>query len=100
MDGPPVVLVSESSATHSRPGEDQAHDKQAIPRSHFRMIKFGRRDQVYDIVLDLLLEMEKSSKAVVRSHFRKVDGKDDARGSKKDKFFVPRLMTNIFRLAT
>jgi hypothetical protein len=70
MDGPPVVLVNESSATHGRPGEDLAHHVQGINRTHSDLIKFGRQDQEYYVVLGFLLDFADSAEEVVRRRFR------------------------------
>jgi hypothetical protein len=51
-----------------------AHHVQAINRSHFGMIKFGRRDQEYHIVLGFLLDFADSATEVVRKRFGEVAG--------------------------
>ncbi len=76
MSGRSVVLVTESSATHGRPGEDQAHHVQAINRSHFDIVKFRRRDLEYDKVLSFLIEFAASALEVVRMRFQEMDGMD------------------------
>ena len=70
MSGPPAVLVSASSATHSRPGEDQAHDIHAINRSHSEMVKYSRRDVDYNIVLGFLEEFSISAPDIIEARFR------------------------------
>ncbi len=74
MTGSPVVLVNESSATHGRPGEDQAHNVQAINRTHSDMVKFGRRDETYKLVAGFLHEFAESTAAVNEVRFRAADG--------------------------
>ena len=69
MSGPPAVLVNASSATHSRPGEDQAHDIHAVNRSHSEMVKFGRRDVDYNIVLGFLEEFAISAPKIIEARF-------------------------------
>lgn len=49
MTGPRTVLVEQSSATHTRPWENQAHQVQAIDRNHSDMVKF---DHEYDLDLE------------------------------------------------
>ena len=56
MSGPLPVLVDASSATHGRPGEDQAHDIQALNRTHSELVKFKRQDLDYSVVLGFLQE--------------------------------------------
>lgn len=70
MSGPPAVLVNASSATHSRPGEDQAHDIHAINRSHSEMVKFSRKDVDYNIVLGFLKEFLISAPDIIEARFR------------------------------
>ena len=41
MTGPSTVLVEQSSATHTRPWENDAHHVQAIDRNHSDMVKFN-----------------------------------------------------------
>ncbi len=74
MTGSPVVLVNESSATHGRPSEDQAHIVQAINRTHSDMVKFGRRDEAYKLVTGFLQEFAESAAAVIEARFRIADG--------------------------
>ncbi|KAL8878972.1 MAG: hypothetical protein Q9198_003325 [Flavoplaca austrocitrina] len=74
MTGPLSVLVDASSATHGRPGEDQAHHIQALNRNHSEMVKFGRKDVDYDIVLGFLKEFAKSASDIIRARFS-LDGK-------------------------
>ncbi len=73
--GPPVVLVNESSATHGRPGENLAHMVQAINSTHSDMVKFGRRDHAYHIVLGFLLDFVDSAGEVIKKRFHHVDGR-------------------------
>lgn len=74
MCGPPVVLVNESSATHARLGENQAHQVHAFNRSHFDMVKFGHRDQDYQIVLGFLLQFAQSATEVVKKRLLEENG--------------------------
>ncbi len=76
MSGPPVVLVNESSATHGRPGEYQAHHVHALDRSHFDMVKFRRHDQGYNTVLSFLVEFTDSALDVVKKRFKQAHGED------------------------
>ena len=69
MSGPPAVLVNASSATHSRPGEDQAHDIHAVNRNHSEMVKFGHRDVDYTIVLGFLEEFAVSATDIIEARF-------------------------------
>ena len=69
MSGPPAVLVNASSATHSRPGEDQAHDIHAVNRSHSEMLMFSRRDVDYNIVLGFLQEFAISAPKIIEARF-------------------------------
>jgi hypothetical protein len=66
------VLVNESSATHGRPGEDMAHHIQGISRSHFDMVKFGRRDPEYYVVFGFLVDFTNSATEVVKKRFCKI----------------------------
>ncbi len=68
------MLVNESSATHGRPGEDLAHHVQAINRSHSDMVKFGRHDQEYQVVLGFLLDFIDDATEVITKRFRRNDG--------------------------
>lgn len=45
MTGPLTILVEQSSATHTRPWENETHHVQAIDRNHKDMVKF---DHDYD----------------------------------------------------
>ncbi len=72
--GPCVVLVNETSATHSRPGEDLAHNVQAIDRTHSDMVKFSRRDEAYNLVLSFIQEFADAATAVVEARFRAKQG--------------------------
>ena len=69
MSGPPAILVNASSATHSRPGEDQAHDIHAVNRSHSEMLKLSRRDVDYNIVLGFLEEYVISAPDIIEARF-------------------------------
>jgi len=51
MTGPPAVLVTKSSATHCRPGEDGPEHMCAINRTHSELVKFSDQDHEYDKVL-------------------------------------------------
>jgi hypothetical protein len=62
-------LVNESSATHGRPSEDKAHHVHAINRSHSELVKYARRDEVYDIVLGFLQEFAGAAIDVVKARF-------------------------------
>lgn len=73
MTGPPSVLVDASSATHGRPGEDQVHHIHPLNRNHSEMVKFGRKDVEYGIVLGFLEEFAKSASDVIRARFS-IDG--------------------------
>ncbi len=70
MTGPPVVLVDETSATQARPFEDQAHNIQGINRTHSDLVKFGGRDEAYDIVLSYLEEFAENAVDVVKARFK------------------------------
>lgn len=61
MSGPLALLVNESSATHGRPGENEAHDVQAINRDHSHMVKFSLHDVNYIMVLGFLKEIAAST---------------------------------------
>lgn len=74
MTGSPVVLVNETSATHCRPGENQAHNVQAINRTHSGMVKFGRRDETYILVVGFLQDFADSATAVIEARFREAKG--------------------------
>jgi hypothetical protein len=74
MCGPPTVLVNESSAKHGRPGEDKAHHVQAINRSHSDMVKFGRGDTDYDVVVGYLEDFTECAIEVVKNRFQQADG--------------------------
>ena len=54
MNGPYAVLVNEASATHGRPGENEAHNIQPINSTHSEMVKFGIRDPNYKLVAGFL----------------------------------------------
>ena len=69
MSGPPAVLVNASSATHSRPGEDQAHDIHAVNRTHSEMMKFSRKDVDYNIVAGFLDEFAISAPDIIEARF-------------------------------
>lgn len=71
MTGPPTILVAESSATHGRPGEDKAHNVQAINRTHSELVKYRRGDQDYLVVLDLLRVFAASAVEVIQTRFRR-----------------------------
>lgn len=73
MTGPPSVLVDASSATHGRPGEDQAHHIHPLNRNHSEMVKFGRKDVDYGTVLDFLKEFAESASDVIRTRLS-IDG--------------------------
>ncbi|EHK27081.1 uncharacterized protein TRIVIDRAFT_34530 [Trichoderma virens Gv29-8] len=51
MIGPPAVLVTKSSATHSRPWEDGSEHICAIARTHSDIVKFGPHDPDYRNVI-------------------------------------------------
>jgi hypothetical protein len=75
MTGPPVVLVNETSATHGRPNEDQAHNVQSIKSSHSDMVKFSRRDEDYVLVLGFLTEFAETAGAVIEARFQEAKSK-------------------------
>ena len=54
MSGPHAVLVNEASATHGRPGENEAHNIQPINSTHSEMVKFGIKDPNYRLVAGFL----------------------------------------------
>ena len=54
MTGPLEVLVSRSSAVHSRPGEDEPHHIHALNRDHSELVRFAFGDADYAIVLGFL----------------------------------------------
>lgn len=54
MNGPNVVLVTKSSATHCRPWEDGPEHMCAINRTHSNMVKFGQEDPDYERTLQRL----------------------------------------------
>lgn len=70
MKGPPTILVNVPSATHGRPGEDNAYDIQAINRSHSEMVKFSRRDPDYDTVLGFLREFRIAAPKIIEARFK------------------------------
>ncbi|KAL9111951.1 MAG: hypothetical protein Q9187_007849, partial [Circinaria calcarea] len=69
MKGKRVVLVSQSSATHGRPWENQPHHIQAINRSHSNLVKFSSDDEVYDRILVRLKEFAEDSIKVIQRRF-------------------------------
>lgn len=82
MNGPPAVLVNASSATHSRPGEDEPHNIHAINRNHSEIVKFAPKDLEYDIVLGYLHEYVAVAAASIQARFQKdndvhAQGKND-----------------------
>ena len=70
MSGPLTILVNEASATHGRPGEYEAHDIQAINRTHSEMVKFKPRDPDYQLVAGFLRNFAVSAPAVINARFR------------------------------
>ncbi|KAL8884110.1 MAG: hypothetical protein Q9215_007769, partial [Flavoplaca cf. flavocitrina] len=74
MTGPPAILVDASSATHGRPGEDQVHHIQPLNRNHSELVKFGRKDVGYDVVLGFLREFAESASDIIQTRFD-IDGK-------------------------
>ncbi|KAL8908717.1 MAG: hypothetical protein Q9171_005330 [Xanthocarpia ochracea] len=69
MTGPLSVLVDAPSATHGRPGEDQAHHIQALNRSHSDLVKYSRKDPEYGVVLSFLKEFAESASDIIRARF-------------------------------
>ncbi|KAL9637041.1 MAG: hypothetical protein Q9204_002025 [Flavoplaca sp. TL-2023a] len=69
MTGPLSVLVDAFSATHGRPGEDQIHDIHPINRNHSEMVKYGRKDVDYEVVLGFLEEFAQRAPAVIQARF-------------------------------
>ena len=69
MAGPLAILVSETSATHSRPGEDQPYHIQAINKNHSDMVKFAHKDLEYDVVLGFLQEFAACAPAIIQARF-------------------------------
>ena len=69
MSGPLATLVDASSATHGRPGEDQAHDIHALNRTHSELVKFRRQDLDYSVVLGFLQEFALAASTVVAMRF-------------------------------
>ncbi|KAL8794050.1 MAG: hypothetical protein Q9195_003350 [Heterodermia aff. obscurata] len=61
---------SEASATHGRPGENEAHDIQAINSTHSEMVKFGIGDPRYQLVVGFLKDFIATAPTIVeaRSH--------------------------------
>jgi hypothetical protein len=74
MTGSPVVLVSESSATHCLLGADQAHNAQAINRIHLDLVRFSRRDKAYTLVLGFLHEFADTAATEIEARFRAAEG--------------------------
>ena len=71
MKGPLAVLVDPSSATHSRPEEDQAHDIHGINRTHSELVKFSRQDSDYGVVLGFLQEFKLAAPSVIEMRLRR-----------------------------
>ena len=70
MSGPLAVLVNSSSATHTRPGEDQPHKIHGINRNHSDLIKFAPGDLDYSIVLGFLQEFATCATEVIQARFQ------------------------------
>jgi protein SERAC1 len=69
MKGVPTVLVQSSSATHSRPWENEACHIQALNKTHSDLVKYSRHDGDYYRVLSLLQGFTRSAVAVIRDRF-------------------------------
>ncbi|KFX91129.1 hypothetical protein O988_07900 [Pseudogymnoascus sp. VKM F-3808] len=57
MDGPRCILVDSSSARHTRPWENEAHNCMGMKREHSMLVKFSPNDSDYDQVLAKLKSM-------------------------------------------
>lgn len=66
-------MVNEASATHSRPGENEAHDIQAINSTHSEMVKFGVRDPNYNLVVGFLQQFAASAPKTVKARFDRLN---------------------------
>ena len=71
MEGPLAVLVDISSATHSRPEEIQAHDIHGINRTHSELVKLGRQDLDYNVILGFLQEFKLAAPSVINMRIRR-----------------------------
>ena len=74
MTGKPSILVDSASATHSRPWEFEERYVQPINRSHSDLVKFARKDEVYDVVLYQLKRFSEVAADVVGKRFEEVQG--------------------------
>jgi ankyrin repeat protein len=57
MEGPLCILVDSSSARHTRPWENEAHNCIGMKRDHSTLVKFSPNDSDYDEVLAKLNRM-------------------------------------------
>jgi hypothetical protein len=73
LAGEEVMLVDQSSATESLPGEPISHT-QAVNRSHSDMVKFGSKDVLYHIVLSYLRPFADEALEVIRARFPEQQG--------------------------
>lgn len=64
MTGAAAVLVSKSSATHSRPWETGQQYICAINRTHSGMVKFSLEDNEYEKVLGRLQSLAREARKV------------------------------------
>ncbi|KAI9778532.1 MAG: hypothetical protein M1839_008063 [Geoglossum umbratile] len=71
--GEKVMLVDQSSATESLPGEPISHT-QAVNRSHSDMVKFSSKDALYQIVLSYLQPFADEALEVIRARFPEQQG--------------------------
>ncbi|KAK0725411.1 hypothetical protein B0H67DRAFT_641836 [Lasiosphaeris hirsuta] len=66
MTGPPITLVTKSSATHCRPWENGPEHVCAVARTHSDMVKFGPQDHEYDKVRERLKGLAKRASVAQR----------------------------------
>jgi hypothetical protein len=74
MQGPKEVLLNESSATHVRDGEHQAHHIQGLDLEHSELVKFKPHDVNYEgIVQTVLKEFVDGAQEMKRGHREEVE---------------------------
>lgn len=104
MKGPPCILVGSRSATHTRPGENEAHNCRGMKRDHSALVKFSRSDSDYDEVLAKLKRMTLTAVSTIprgtRRHLKQKQLTEEEKKAIEDSLKFDRMETRFFDVGT
>ncbi|KFZ03699.1 hypothetical protein V502_10733 [Pseudogymnoascus sp. VKM F-4520 (FW-2644)] len=104
MEGPLGILVDSSSARHTRPWENEAHNCIGMKRDHSTLVKFSPNDSDYDEVLTKLNRMTLTAVSTIprgiRGQLKLKEFTEDEKGAIEDSLKFDRMQTRFFDVET